>query len=201
MIRAYNENYLNNAEKTMGILFHEALEIMDADTFTTQFLRSRAASAWEDGNPAYLAGKSGDELFLEITGRKNPDSEREIVPQAEYWCGMVYCHAQWHFGCSFSALFTSIPLGELIAFFNPLHEADISKTIGIFHERLFPTPALKAWREKRQLSQSQLARISGVNLRSIKAYEQGDLDIARAQYDTLAYLAGALSCEVRDLIS
>ena len=201
MIPAYNENYLNNAEKTMGVLFHEALEVMDTGTFTAVFLRSRVISAWENGNPAYLAGKSGDELFTEITDMQNPDTVQELIPGAEYWCGMVYCHAQWYFGCSFSALFTAIPLDELVAVFHPLHEADISKTIELFHGRLFPISALKAWREKRRLSQSQLAGISGVSLRSIKAYEQGDLDISKAQYDTLACLARTLNCEVRDLIS
>ena len=201
MIHAYNENYLYNAENTMGTLFHVALSIMDPKTFSDLFLQSYVSKAWEVGNPSYLAGKSGIELLEEITGCGIRWNDDLFIPHVEYWCGMVYCRAQWQFGCSFERLFSVMPLDKMLQMFYPLHEADITKTTDIIHERLFPTSALKAWREKRCLSQSQLSRISGVNLRSIKAYEQGDLDIAKAQYESLANMAKAMNCKVSDLIS
>lgn len=93
-----------------------------------------------------------------------------------------------------------IPVDELCQLYPALHETDISKGMDMIHKRLYPKSALKIWRQKRQLSQSQLAKISGVNRRSIKAYEQGELDVGKARYETLASLANTLSCYVRDLI-
>lgn len=201
MIHAYNENYLSRAGKTMGALFDSGLMSMSAADFSTLFLHSRTAQAWEKGNPTYLAGKSGDELLEEITGQEAQERTHSYDRSAAYWCGYVYCYAQWYFGCSFDRLLSVISVDELLQLYPALHEADISKVLSMIHHRLYPESALKTWRQKRQLSQSQLARISGVNLRSIKAYEQGDLDIGKAQYETLASLASTLSCEVRDIIS
>ena len=201
MTPAYNENYLARAGRTMGALFDTALSTMTPQQFSTVFLDSEIVRAWESGNPSYLAGKSGEDIFEELTGLTAPENEHQLYPDAEYWCGYVYCNVQWYFGCSFALLFSVLPPDELLILYRPLHEADISKTISVFHKRLYPEPALKTWREKRKLSQSQLAKISNVNLRSIKAYEQGDLEISKAQYNTLASLASALCCEIRDLLS
>ena len=201
MIHAYNENYLSRAGKTMGSLFDSGLTSMSSADFTRLFLGSHTAQAWEKGNPAYIAGKSGDELLEEITGQTAQEVNHSYDRSAEYWCGYVYCYAQWYFGCSFNRLLSVLPVDELCHLYPTLHEADISKVIDLVHKRLYPESALKSWRKKRRLSQSQLAKISGVNLRSIKAYEQGDLDIGKARYDTLASLANTLSCDVRDLIS
>ena len=41
---------------------------------------------------------------------------------------------------------------------------------------------------------------SSVPIRNIRAYEQGKLNIAKAQADTVFALARALSCKVEDLI-
>jgi DNA-binding transcriptional regulator YiaG len=174
---------------------------MPPEKFTRLFLASRISHAWEKGNPSYIAGKSGEELLEEITGREVQSAEYSYDRSGDYWCGYVLCYAQWQFGCSFDTLLSVMSLEELRQLYPTLHEADISKVLDIIHKRLYPESALKTWRQKRKLSQSQLAKISGVTLRSIQAYEQGDLDISKAQYDTLARLADTLSCPVHDLIS
>ena len=77
----------------------------------------------------------------------------------------------------------------------------------------FPSvSALKAMRKKRKLKQEELAALSGVNVRSIRAYEQGKNDISKAQGDTLQMLAKAqgetllmlakaLNCTVEELLN
>ena len=201
MIHAYNENYLSRAMRTMGSLFSLGLTGMTIEEFTNRFIGSRIARAWENANPSYLAGKSGEELYLEMMGKDLLFHDSSYDDSVELWCGYVYCYAQWYFGCTFAELFSVIPIDEMFVLYPTLHEADISKTMNIIHKRLYPESALKQLRQRRNLSQSQLAAITGVNLRSIKAYEQGDLDISKAQYDTLSKLAQGLSCSVKDLIS
>ena len=59
---------------------------------------------------------------------------------------------------------------------------------------------LKEKRMQRKLSQSQLAKTSGVSLRMIQKYEQGDRDIKKAQAETVYKLAKALNCKMEELI-
>ena len=49
-------------------------------------------------------------------------------------------------------------------------------------------------------SQSELSRLSGVNIRNIQLYEQGVQDINRASASTLASLARPLACAIEDLM-
>ncbi len=66
-------------------------------------------------------------------------------------------------------------------------------------QRQGPTK-LKVQREAAGFSQTQLARASGVGLRSIQLYEQRQKDVDKAQAATLFKLSRALHCEVADLV-
>ena len=59
---------------------------------------------------------------------------------------------------------------------------------------------LKEYRIKRELSQSQLSNLTGVNLRMIQFYESGFKNINHAHADTILTLAKALNCNMEDLI-
>lgn len=59
---------------------------------------------------------------------------------------------------------------------------------------------LKRIREEKNISQSKLSEISGVNLQMIQKYEQGVKDINKAQGITLHALAQALECKIEDLL-
>ena len=63
------------------------------------------------------------------------------------------------------------------------------------------TSRLKEIREKKNLSQSQLAEKSGVTLRVIQAYEQGYKDINKGQVVTVLALADALDCNIREILN
>lgn len=55
-------------------------------------------------------------------------------------------------------------------------------------------------RKANNLSQSKLAEKSGVNLRMVQKYENGEKDINKAQAITLHLLAQALDCTIEDLL-
>lgn len=59
---------------------------------------------------------------------------------------------------------------------------------------------LKVMRESRGLSQSELAKESGVKLRNIQMYEQRINNIDRAQAQTVYKLARVIGCNVEDLL-
>ena len=59
---------------------------------------------------------------------------------------------------------------------------------------------LKTIRENRGVSQTELAKLSGVSLRSIQMYEQKVNDIDKAQARTVYKLSRVLGCTVEDLL-
>lgn len=59
---------------------------------------------------------------------------------------------------------------------------------------------LKVMREMRELTQREVAELSGVSFRMIKDYEQGQRDINGAKLLTLLKLCLALRCRLEDIV-
>ena len=59
---------------------------------------------------------------------------------------------------------------------------------------------LKTIRESRGITRQQLSELSGVNVRMIERYEQGERDINGAKIKTLLRLCKALGCNLEDII-
>lgn len=59
---------------------------------------------------------------------------------------------------------------------------------------------LKRIRESNNLSQSALAELSGVNVRTLQDYEQGQRDINKAQAINLYKIANSLKCSIEELL-
>ena len=84
-----------------------------------------------------------------------------------------------------------------------LHEADITKFVDIAQERIkdyFRDTNLKRFRVAYGCTQAELAKLSGVTLRSVQMYEQRHKDINRASGETLYSLAKVLGCSIEDLL-
>lgn len=62
------------------------------------------------------------------------------------------------------------------------------------------TRKLKAWRQAKGLSQSQLAEKTGINLRTIQHYEQGSKNFDHARIDTIMRVCIALDCRLDDIL-
>lgn len=62
------------------------------------------------------------------------------------------------------------------------------------------TRKLKAWRQAKGLSQSQLAEKTGINLRTIQHYEQGSKNFDHARIDTIMRACIALDCRLDDIL-
>ena len=65
---AYSPLYLSKASRAVGNMLHDAVVEfgMDGEDFLKRFIQSDVAEEIESGNPKYIAGKSGLELFLEV---------------------------------------------------------------------------------------------------------------------------------------
>ena len=71
-----------------------------------------------------------------------------------------------------------------------LHRMKVNKTVN----------RLKAQRKLSGLTQTELANRSGVSLRMIRAYEQGQQPLAKAEAGTVFSLAKALGCDAEALL-
>lgn len=59
---------------------------------------------------------------------------------------------------------------------------------------------IKALRESRGLSQSQLAKATGISVRTLQSYEQGQRDIYKMQLQTASRIAQALGVKIEKLL-
>lgn len=208
MIHAYSQLYLSKSSRAVGNMLHDAvLEFgMDGTDFLKRFIQSDIAEQFENGNPKYIAGKSGLELFLEVmektTGKSyNADLIESYDRSDVYWVGWVLTHYQWYSGRTFKSILDIISYNELIGLYGTLHEADIQKSYEVLDAHFANSESkLKIARKHCGLTQEALARESGVSLNTIRAYERKSKDLNKAQFDIVMRLAKALKCEVFDLL-
>ncbi len=210
MIHAYQEIYLSNAQSILGDAFDYAVNACNipGSDFTKLFAASSISKRMENGEPAYLAGKSGIEIIMEVIA-ETTGKELQIIPQErferskEYWIGWAVAYYQWYSGRKYSDIFKVITFDDLQNMYYTLHEADVSKFVDIVNQRMkdfFPDTNLKRIRTNYGCTQAELAKRSGVGLRSIQMYEQRNKDINRASVETVHSIAKVLGCTVEDLM-
>ena len=210
MTHAYQEIYLSNAQAMLGDAFDYGINAchIPGSSFVKLFAASTISKRLENGEPSYLSGKSGIEVAMEIlaeTTGKVPD----VAPQEhfgrsrEYWIGWAVAYYQWFSGRSYSDIFQVVTFEELQRMYDPLHEADITKFADILDARMrefFTDTNLKRIRTAYGCTQAELAKRSGVSLRSIQMYEQRNKDINKASAETLLRLSKVLGCTMEDLM-
>jgi DNA-binding XRE family transcriptional regulator len=207
MIHAYSQLYLSKAARTVGNMLHDAVVEfeMDGGDFLERFIQSGIAEQFEEGNPKYLAGKSGLELFLEImettTGRTMEVDEIVNYEKSDvYWVGWMLTHYQWYSGHSFKNILDTTPYQELLVLYGRLHEADVHKSYEVLDAHFTRRESkLKAIRKQCGLTQEALAQQSGVSINTIRAYERKFKDLNKAQFNIMIRFARTLKCDVMDL--
>lgn len=205
---AYDPIYLSKAAKVVGNMLHDAvLEFgYDGSDFLRLFIQSDIAEQIENGNPKYVAGKSGVELFAEViertTGKQIDSVVIETYDRSDvYWVGWVLAHYQWYSGRRFRDILEAVSYDELLGLYDTLHEADIQKSYEVLDAHFDRYESkLKMVRKHCGITQEELAELSGVSLNTIRAYERKAKDINKAQADIVVRLAGALKCDVSDIL-
>ena len=210
MTHAYQETYLSKAQATLGDAFDYAINTcgISGEDFIKLFTASSVSRRMENGEPAFLAGKSGIEIaadvVLETTGKQLEDIPEERFSRSrEYWIGWAICYYQWYSSRSFRDIFRVLAFEDLQNMYYTLHEADITKVVGIVDTRIreyFQDTNLKRIRIAYGCTQKELAKRSGVSLRSIQMYEQRNKDINKASAETLYRISRVLGCAIEDLL-
>lgn len=209
-IRAYQKIYLSNAQAALGDAFDYAINTCNipGDDFIKLFTASSISKRIENGEPAYLTGKSGidiasDVVFVTTGKHLETEPQEHFGRPAEYWIGWAVCFYQWYTTRSFSDIFEVFSFDDLQNMYYTLHEADITKFADIADERIrehFKETNLKRIRSSYGCTQAELAKRSGVSLRSIQMYEQRNKDINKASAESLYRLSKVLGCTIEDLL-
>jgi len=210
MIHAYSELYLNDAKQNLAVFFDYAINTcrFDADLFSKLFVQSGYADRFERGNPAVVAGMSGIELAQKVIAYAYPNRmfpERIFSEErsSAYWTGWALAEYQWATRKRFKDIFSRVSLAEIISMYNVYHEMDSEHFVEDVTKRynaIEQETRLKTIRENRGISQTELAKLSGVKLRSIQMYEQKVNDIDKAQVGTIYKLSRVLGCTIEDLL-
>lgn len=209
-MRAYPECYVDDAKRGLASAIDYAVNAcgLAPDFFARLFVSSGVADMFERGNPAVVSGMSGVELARSVLSYAYGESEfpRPSVLDGfspEYWAGWALAEYQWKTGRRFETVFARVPLSEVVGMYPLFHEMDQLHFDEELDRRFCaaqPETNLKRIRENRGISQSALAKASGVGLRSIQMYEQRANDIDRAQARFLFKLSRVLGCSVEDLL-
>jgi hypothetical protein len=200
--RGYAETYLEQARRTVGEFFDAAIvgAKFSPDRAQKLFLDSSLPSMLEQGHPRYLAGLSGIECLEAALGKKVRWGKRSEELSPAYWAGSMLALAQWELHRPFAEILFKVPFTGFLDLYNPYHEAPEEKVISLIRQSFPFESSLKRIRLSRNLSQRDLSLLSGVKLRSIQCYEQGDIDIRHAQGDALLALAQTLQCSIEELL-
>ena len=210
MIHAYQEIYLSKAQAVLGDAFDYAVNTcgIPGNDFVKLFLASSVSKRMENGEPAYLSGKSGIEIVREIVAETKGkelqiDAQDRFGRSKEYWIGWAIAYYQWYSGRKYRDIFKVVSFEGLQKMYYTLHEADITKFVDIVDSKIkeyFPETNLKRIRTAYGFTQAELAEQAGVSLRSIQMYEQRNKNINKASADTMYRFAKALGCTMEDLI-
>ena len=207
MIHAYDKVYLAKAQNNLAAMLDFAVYDLKEDltSFYQKFLHSAVCSQFESGDSSLIAGKSGVELALlvlkdeALASKYRPAADRS----PEYWCGWALAYFQWQTNLSFRDINALIPIQEVLGLYSPYHEMDITqfcdKMLELYNNRKTYTN-LKNLRLNAGLSQTELADIADVPVRTIQQYEQNQKNINAAKAETVVKLAKALNTSVEKLM-
>lgn len=213
MIHAYDKMYLEDVMENLAVMLDFAVNTCGykIDEFYSWFLISGVSDQIAMGSTRYLAGLSGVELadsIVDRIGEMLPEYEEYYVGagSVEYWVGWALAYIQWYTGKTFKYLDRhDINASLMIKLYPTLHEADNSKLISVVLGRLerarqSKSSTMTVLRRQSGLTQTQLAELSGVSLRMIRAYEQKTQDLSKAEARTVLNLSKVLHCEISDLL-
>ena len=210
MIRAYDEQYLNDAMKNLGEAVDYAVNSCQTEMreFFDLFISSGVADQFGRGVPKVVSGLSGTELVLEVFRQSGmvrhlPEPQEDYDYSSAYWCGWIIAYYQWYSGIPFRDIFQSISAEDLERLYPTLHEASEEKCVDTLNRMILRAQGvsrLKVQRIARNYTQKELADRTGISLRTIQHYEQRSKDLNKASGTTLSVLAQTLGCRIEDLL-
>ena len=181
---------------------------LELDDFYGRFIASDISRKFERGDSSVVAGMSGIEMAMRVIsesdeGVRLPKPIYSINRSEEYWLGWVLSYYQWNRNMSFRKITEDVSIDSIALMYKKYHEMDIRQFadhLDIMRANAKTESSLKRLRMYAGLSQSELAQMTDISVRTIQAYEQRRKNINTASVDYLIRLARALHCDMEMLI-
>ena len=210
MTNAYDFTLLNKARTSLAHMFDYVINDCDnnIEEFYLWFLGSPYSERFECGDSRTIAGMSGIEIAREIIMKKKagfsfPEPSSTVDRSPEYWLGWALAYYQWEKNLSFRKITENVGIGSILSMYDKYHEMDINHfTLELDNMRLAgrEMSTLKRLRLYAGISQSTLADITGIPVRTIQQYEQKQKNINNAKVDYIIRLSKALYCDAEDIL-
>lgn len=181
-------------------------------TFYPEFCNSEIAAHYSSRSGRGFGHASGIELVLALRDDAGgnldlmiQDTPRISKERGHFarWCGQIALRYHEASGDSFATLPKTLSLERLRRLHNELGDQDIERCLQEIicrTTRLHDQTQLAIRRLQKSITQTDLARLSGVSLRSIQQYEQRKKDINKGQALSILKLSRVLGCSMEDLI-
>lgn len=209
-MRAYPSDYLTSAQRIMGDMLDFAVNTceMDIDNYFELFTVSDVSTQFQNGNPTYIAGKTGCELVKEVIAASGMqpvtyEDEMYLDKSPEYWTGWALAYYQWYTCRTFMKIHKVVPLEKIVKMYVVYHEMDIMHFVDAINgwwDEYYKDTNLKRIRKISGLSQRELAELAGVPIRQIQLFEQRQRDINHTRAIDVVKLARVLGCKTEDLL-
>ena len=202
---AYNDVYLEDAQFLLAELFETSVYVLDvplADIWR-RFILSQFSCDLGGGNGQVIGGLSGSEIAFALTGKRVDKLPFIYDRTPEFWVGYSLAYYQWLNNVSFGYLAKKLDINKLLTLYNPYHEMDITsfcEKIDSLIKANNNVNHLKQLRMRFGYTQNELAILTGIPLRTIQQYEQGQKSLNKAQTDYILALAKALYCHPEDIL-
>lgn len=206
----YDKEYLPYAQRVMGDMLDYAVNTLgyELKVFFDMFIISGMARQFEIFNPKYVVGKNGCEIAREVVEQATGiDLDYEDImyldKSPEYWTGWSLVYYQWNSGESYKSINNYADIDFICGMYGVGHEADVEWFIEKIDERrhqYYKESQLRRLRMYAGLTQAALAKKSGVALRQIQMFEQGQRDVRKTSAETLLALSRVLECDMYDLM-
>lgn len=205
MIQDYSCNHIR---ETIAVCFDYAMNSLKIkpDIFVNIFINSKAINKIKIMHPGYFFGMSGIEICQNILDEANIKYDKSIEYESldrniYYWVGDSLAYYAFNKNYRYKYVFSFVSIESLLKMYDKYHEIDISYFVNKLDEYRKLSPSkLKNIRENRRLSQNDLSLYSMVSLRTIRAYEQKQKDINKAEVMTVLKLAHTLNCSIDDIL-
>ncbi len=212
MSYAYNEMFLFDAMQNLGEMTeyaHDACGV-DPDKALGYFIISGYAKRFAAGDPTVVSGMSGTELYIYSAEKCRANLEvwpKPIIKyetEEYYWLGYILAFFQWKTGYSFGTILSKIKAKDILRLYPALHTVAEDNAVDVM-QRLYNEASqisrLQEYRKRLGMTQTQLAKASGVNLRTLQQYEAGTKSIKKAAAETVFSLANVLECKPEELMA
>lgn len=207
---AYDLNLFYKSQTSLAWMFDYGVEVcqLEIDDFYNRFLISDISSRFERGDSKVIAGMSGVEMAMYVIQESDssmilPKPVFNINRSRAYWVGWSLACYQWIKNIPFSRITEYISIKEIEGMYYKYHEMDIRQFAKKLDERREEARAQSALRRMRLYSgysQSELANLTEIPLKTIQAYEQGTKKINNANIDYILRISKVLGCSIEALL-